>query len=220
MISLQVEGLDFLKKILGTNPSLERALPDINSEILKIHNTLEDEIKNIYTLGKPLSYVWEKGTTGSRTNNGYVLELRYNDIPEPLVNFSHRISDSPAESFAPLRPNYPEFGELFWKKGKWSKKVEVAVRKGKYKVANRFRKTNLKGFYNPRNKQIQARLQEKTWARRPERFFEGERAPYSTLYGPSLATLASRRWETSKKLPNQIDKLESVILDKLLSFYD
>jgi len=209
-----------LRKSIKTDETVRKIVPDVTVAILKLHNTLERRVGDLFNIPYPLGNVMigsskspaELGNTFLRYN------LQYRDKKVPLVQYPWIETPSTAKSFAPLRK--VPLGSVHWKEGEWSKDIYTRIRKGS--TPSRARRggnfSKLRGFFTGTN--IKAREQEDTWLVKPDKDIEGTRAPYSILYGPSLATLTSKVYDVDKEVAVAADRLQMDIIEAIVRSYN
>jgi hypothetical protein len=210
MANFRYEGLDDIRKALSQNETAKKALPDISIAILRFHNVLEDRVGAVFNAPGSIDSVRIGRSLAPEKFGSNLLRfsLQYRDKPVPLSKYPMAISASQSISSAPLRRSS---GSVYWKKGKWSKEVKVAVRKGKYNFAKKGKNYSRKGFFTGTN--IKARDQRATWRVRPAKGVEGIRDKYSTLFGPSIANLISTVYEKD----NKVKQAKEVLLDEIIA---
>ncbi len=214
---IDILGLDEFKKELKSGGVSQKNVAFIGKSILNLHSILESRVASLFNAPSSLSSVLigknAKPEAIGKTFMRY--SLQYRSVPIPLAKYPYTITNSSSISSAPIRGKK---GHVFWKKGQYSKNIKVSVRKGKPSIARQpggnFDKR--RGFIQ--GKDIKARLTDKTWDRYPVRFDLGQRAPYSTLFGPSLADLANKVYEQAEKgrdsaVANALDKVSETIAD-------
>ncbi len=214
---IEIDGLKEFKEALKSDTLLQRNTPFIGTSILGLHKILESRIETLFNAPSSLSSVLVgKSVKPDAVGKTFLrYSLQYRNVPIPLAKYPYTIENSSSISSAPIRGKN---GYVFWKKGQYSKNVKVSVRKGKPSIARQpggnFDKR--RGFVQ--GKDIKARLTAKTWDRYPVRFDQGQRAPYSTLFGPSLADLANKVYEQAEKgrdrvVSSALDKVSETIAD-------
>lgn len=208
-----------LRKNLSESSYLAKAVPDVSIAILKFHNSLENRIEELYNTPYGLSRVM----LGSSVKPGALGKtflrygLQYRDKAIPLGEYKHTVEDSSSLSSAPLRLNNEPLGFVVWNRYRWSKKIRMEIRKRKVTGARRGGNfSKLSGFkMNAEPNKIFARETNATWSTYPTKGVKGTRAPYSELYGPSLAILASSVFDKDKKIDKAKDTLADDILDAI-----
>ena len=210
---------DTIRKSAKTDETLQRAIPDISISILKLHNTLERRITELYNIPGTLSDVMIGSSKKPEALGATFLRynLQYRDKAIPLAKFPFTIVESASLSKAPLRKE--PLGSVHWKQGKYSKDVYTLIRKGS--TPSRARRggnfDKRRGFFTGTN--IKAREASATWSEFPKKSVEGTRAPYSTLYGPSLMTVANTVFDKDKQVAKAFDNMQDEILTALAESY-
>ena len=215
---VELEGLETFKKQLQGNSAMKSIVPDFTLAVLQIHNTLERRVSELFNAPGTLSNVLigksVKPVQLGNTFLRYSLQYRYKAIR--LGDYPFTVSNSNSLSSAPLRG---QGGFIHWTKGRFSKDVRVSVRKGKPSIARKglgnFDKR--RGFIQGRN--IKARDTSKTWTLYPTNGREGIRAPYSTLYGPSLSQLANKVYDKDKQVELATENLQTTLIDAFIRYY-
>lgn len=211
-----IDGLEQLKKAYSADAVNAKVIPDVSIAVLKFNNLLDERVQKVFNVGESIDSV-RIGSKVAPEQVGKSLlrySLQYRDKPIPLAKYPFSITDSTAISKAPLRK---KSGHVVWTEGQWSKEVRVEVRKGKSLIAKRGKSYRLKGFFTGTN--IKAREQKATWDIYPSKDVLGKRAPYSTLFGPSLATLVSTVYEKDNVVKNGVDVLTDDILKAFVKSY-
>ena len=211
---------DILRKGFNNNEAIQRALPDISISILKFHNTLERRVQELYNIPGTLSDVMigssKKPEALGKTFLRY--NLQYRDKPIALAKFPWTSVASDSLSKAPLRRE--PLGSVHWKEGKYSKDIYVRIRKGS--TPSRARRggnfDKRRGFFTGTN--IKAREASATWNKFPTKGSEGVRAAYSTLYGPSLMTVANVVYDKDKQVALAMENMQDEIVNALMRGYD
>jgi hypothetical protein len=218
---VEIEGLDVFKKQLSASEALKRVVPDMTLAVLSLHNTLEKRVGELFNTPATLSSVMiGKSVQPSELGNTFIrYSLQYRNKPITLENYNWtETANNTSLSTAPLRFDRP-LGLVDWTEGTWSKDIKVEVRKGRKVLASRRGKDNLKGFIQ--GGKIKARLQKATYkvGEYPTKGKIGVRAPYSTLFGPSLATLASKVFSVDKEVEKAVDNMQDKIVKAFVGFY-
>lgn len=226
-VKLNIEGLAEFKQVFKDIPSFDIAVPDVSIAILKVHNVLEDRISKLYFTPGRLSDVLlgksVKPINIGKTFLTYGLQYRERAVPLAQYPFTESsLFDSGSK--APLRRGGKSaLTAVHWKSGAWSKRVTVKIRKGRSAQGARRggNASKLRGFFTGTN--IKAREQQATWLQQPTLGVstgDENRAPYSTLYGPSLATLAQSLWEKDVDVQNAVEKVSATIIDSFINYYN
>jgi len=209
------------------------------SELYKVHQQLID-YKDI-SIAEPLitkSFVKFNDVLGDRVSKLYAHPKKLNDISTNLhglpklvnkgmleysVTYPHRLTSlteypllkekvaTPTAKFPKRMPN----SYVIWTPSRFAEQVSVIIRRGKPFVTSRTDK-NLKGFHNKSRNVIMARKQRATWKVYPSYLVEGERAPYSEIYAPSLAQLGSITFDKDPTVILSVDFLYEDIQNILL----
>lgn len=216
-------GKDFeaLRKNLQQDATLARIVPDLTISMLKLNNTLERRVNELFNAPGTLSDVMRGRTIKpSELGKSFIkFSLQYEDKPIPLIEYGVTQSGilPGVESIAPLTKE--PLGAVHWKKGNYSRKVTVQIRKGTTvgtRLGGNF--SGLSGFLIDKNGRsgVFARTTGATWDRYPKEGFAGTRAPIVELYGPSLAQLASKVFDKDKQVDNAVLAMQDSIINAIL----
>lgn len=220
--TIQIEGLEEFIKMSKEIPSLDIAKPDITLGILKVHSVIEQEIATNYFSPKELSSVF-LGEKVTGIDNLLEARLSYKEKKIPLSEYPHLEKEVAVRNAIPFQRNNGKIGYLPVNK---ARKVTSKVRRKGTFSGSRFN-TKYGKFLTVINgtEQIVTRKEKQTWSQIPSGLDEhnhpigGVRTPLKTLYGPNLATLASKIWNESPKVQVAIDKVTETIINKLKDFY-
>lgn len=217
-LKIKFHGLSqFIKDAESKQNGLtEKENLELASAIMQFHYTLALRTSDIFAVPYSLSKVLI-GNTVKRESISKTFArfgLQYRDIAVKLDEFSVRNSKSNAISSAPLRR--PD-GGVTWKRGTWSRKTEIEVRKGKKEVIT---KNGHPVFQNKATDKLRARRTENTWNAFPTRGFAGDRENTTTgAFGPSLAAMASGVVNKDASVQNELNKLAETMTNIYLRFY-
>jgi hypothetical protein len=208
---------DKLRKNLQSDEILARIVPDVSLAILKLNNVLEDRVKSIFNAPGSLNSVRIGNTVAPESLGKTFLRysLQYRDVPIPLAKFPYTETRVSANA---KYPNRLSNGFVRWTPKSYAIETKVAIRKGKFLIAKRGNKYTQKGFVN--EGRILAREQKATWSTFPSKNVTGVRAPFSELYGPSLATLAAKVYDVDPVVAKAKERVQEDILDAVIRGYN
>jgi hypothetical protein len=208
---------DTLRKNLQSDTTLERVVPDVSIAILKLHNTLERRVDELFTNKDKLSSVLIGNSKApseiGKTFLRYSLQYRFKSVPYTAYNFS--TSEVAVKSFIPfrIRDNFIRYTSY----GK-ATAVSTEYRRGKSKLIRRVKGSPFKGFIQ--NGIVYARVQKRTWNEVPSVANpKGIRAPIQRLFGPSLSTLAAKVYDVDSQVAKAKDKVGDDILTAIIRSY-
>ncbi len=214
---VEFQELQLFKNTLKQFGDLKIALPDISTSIQLFHNTLERRVKTIYAVPGNLSSVMVgRSIKPSEVGNTFLrYSLQYQDKSIKLALYPHTES-----VVANAKVKYPKrmFNDgIKWKLKGYAIQTSVYIKRTKTEVPTRKKYTNQKGFLQ--HGKIYARKQKRTWDSYPTRTSEGVRAPYTELYGPTLARLAGGLFENDAVVMSAKEKVGEDILKAMTKWY-
>ncbi len=199
---------DFSKKILE-----KQLVPVVGIELLQIHNTLRFAVHNEYALDKSLDTVF-KGKSVNSYKQGKALigaGIVYEEKKVRLSEFPFKVKVLLVKNRMMLLNRSLRFASPSNKIR--AKEYSIMVkRRGGYKEI--YGKTGRGAFRT--NKvpsgvtQLLERQQDATWKEEPN-----IRALYKPLYGPSLAKMAEKVYESDKRVQDFIKGVEDRIASKI-----
>jgi len=206
-----------LRKNLQSSTIAERIVPDVSIAILKFSNVLEGRVNTVFNAPSSINSVRiGNSVSPEKLGNTFLrYSLQYRDKPIPLSKYPYTETRVSANSKYPNRlPN--RF--VRWTPKSYAFETKVSVQKSKNLIAKRGKNYRQKGFVY--NGKILAREQKATWKVFPSKFVEGVRAPFSELYGPSLATLIAKVYDVDPVVAKAKDKVQEDILNAVVRGYN
>lgn len=225
--TISIEGLDQFVTTVGKVPSLREFVPDVRAAVNDVHATLERRLSELYfTPGRLTDVRVGNSVNPDASGNAFLqFSLSYADKAVPLARYPfEQTAAFDSGSKAPLRRGGKfALTPVHWKRGAWSKKLFVKVRKGKPAQGARRggNASKLAGFFTGTN--IKAREQKETWLQWPTvgvSTGDENRAPYSTLFGPTFARLAVKVADTDTQVNKAISNVGDVILTGFSRYYE
>jgi len=210
--SIDSSELEAIRKKIMDSQSIAYAEPLITNEFRKFNDLLSFRVGFLYEAPEKLVDI---------SLNKYCLPSKVSDHTlEYEVVYPHRlltISDYPL-FFAKVPTPTAKFparlpsSYIRWTPSIQAEQVKVAIRRGKPMIASREDK-NQKGFRYKDTQIIKARRQRATWDRYPSYRTEGIRAPYGTLFAPSVAQLGAITYDKDPKVRSALDSFPDTLME-------
>ena len=204
----------FIKNLDNASKEDVFAKIDVTNSILKLHNTVKERTSAVFNVPRSLeqALVGHSVKFEKLSNTFGRYGLQYRGKPIPLHEFPHSLTDSNSFSSAPTR--MPD-GGLTWRRGKWSKEVNVAVRTTKTQMYAK----NGQKIFKAKGK-LRVRKGEDTWRQFPTRNFEGDRYGMTApLFGPSIPQMIKGIYDNDYVVQNAKEKCMDEVSNTMLSYY-
>ncbi len=214
-LTVDILGLKEIKESFDSKKLSKKLKPVFGLAVRQVHSAISFEIKKRYNTSKELSGVMLGGRTSSDLKYSQTIleeSLQYKDVP---INLAHFISGS-EEVVTTNKPAWfkGRSGGLHQKN--WANRVNVEIIRGKKVPVLGLKSYKSRGAFLLRGKhpwKIAIRTTNATWNEPIS--VSLTRAPYKQLYGPSLASMANKVFDS---IPVQaaINKMENTIIESFI----
>ncbi len=211
--AISIQGFKQLQEDFSEKVLEKQLVPVVGAELLKVHNALRFAVHNEYALDKSLDTVF-KGKSVNSYKQGKALigaGIEYEEKKVRLSEFPFKVKVLLVKNRMMLPDGTLRFASPSNKIR--AKEYSVMVkRRGGYKEI--YGKTARGAFRT--NKvpsgltQLLERQQDATWKEEPN-----VRALYRPLYGPSLAKMAEKMYESNRNVQDLIKGIEDRIASKI-----
>lgn len=213
-LTVDILGLKEIRDSFDSKKLSKKLQPVFGLAVRQVHSAISFEVRKRYNTSKDLAGVMLGGRTSSDLKYSQTIleeSLQYKDVP---INLAHFLVNE--EAVITNRPAWfkGRSGGLHQKN--WANRVNVEIIRGRKVPVRGSKSYSSRGAFLLRGKhpwKIAIRTKNATWNEPIS--VSLTRAPYKQLYGPSLASMANKVFD-SAPVQNAINKMENTIIDTFI----